>query len=216
MSIRTDIIDALRSPFCQRINFHIGSIRIQGTDYTTIATHIQNQTIQVVQSSVAPSTVAAYNKMYNCFITGTSPRRSLIIHEATHAINDSYRLNIADVEDEASAYIAEMIFRFAEDPLLRWNMQQPRVVRNEAAALQQCGIDPSACYAAVIGAASAIADDVLARGRIEDATLQPLRQALILDPNTHTGSPMRSYDGIARVAIPTSYLQSIQGNIIVQ
>jgi hypothetical protein len=216
MSLRTDIIDIMKSPHCRRINFQTETIRISGVDYSTIARCIENRHIQVVQSGSLPSTKAVYKRTFNCFIVGSSPSRNLVVHEGTHAINDWHKRNILDVEDEVSAYIAQMVFLFVENPELRTAAQQPRVRQSTNQFLQQCRIDSQYCNTAAIGEASAIAIDILAGRRINADTLRGLRQALARDPDTHTDpqNPRRSYNGVLRTTIPADFLREIQGTVI--
>jgi hypothetical protein len=193
VSLRTDIIGILKAPQCQRINFQIGTVRIAGLDYGTIAQCIENGHIQVVQSAKAPSTKAAYNRTFNCFIVGSSPSRNLVVHEGTHAVNDWHKRNLQDVEDEVCAYIAQMMFLFIENPVLGAAAQQPKTKQNTGQVLQKCKIDSQFCNSAAIGEASAIAGDILAGRKMNDGTLQALRQALARDPQTHTDpqNPLR-------------------------
>lgn len=217
MSLRTEIIDVLKSPHCRRINFQIGTIRISGTDYSTIAQCIENRHIQVVQSARLPSTKAVYKRSFNCFIVGSSPGRNLVVHEGTHAINDWHKRNLLDVEDEVSAYIAQMVFLFVENPALHRGAQQPRLMQRTGLFLQQCRIDSRYCNTAAIGEASAVAIDVLAGRSIAAGTLRALREALAGDPDTHTDprNPRRAYDGILRTTLPGDFLREIQGTEIV-
>ncbi len=216
MSLRTDVMTVLRSPNCGRINFQIGSIRVYGGGYRTIATCIENRQIQVVRALAVPSTVAAYNRRYDLLILGTTPSPNLVVHECTHALNDWHRRNILAVEDEVSAYIAQMMFLFLGNPALATAIQQPQVRQRTEQVLQQCRADSQFCNTAAIGEASLIAAEILAGRSPTPATLQALRTALGRDPNTQTdlSNPRRSYDGIHRTEIPATYLQQLQGTVI--
>ena len=216
MSLRTNIITVLRSRHCSRINFNTGAVRINGADYSRIARCVENGQIQVVRSSSVPSSIAIYNKRFNCFVIGSSFSNNLIVHEATHAINDMHRQSIIDVDDEVCAYLAQMIYLFTENPGLQRQMQQPQTIQHSAQAVNLCRTDAQYCNTAAIGLASGIAISFLAGRRIDRTTLLPLRNALNRDPNTHVdpGNPRRSYNGIIRTTIPAEFLRYFQGVIM--
>ena len=99
MSIRTDIIDVLKVTQLPAHQLHAGNGCASLAEYATIAQCVVNGHIQVVQSSVIPSTMAVYRRRYY-FAVGSSPSRNLIVHEATHALNDWHKRTITDVDDE--------------------------------------------------------------------------------------------------------------------
>ncbi len=220
MSLRTDIMQVLRSPNCRHVNFAFGSLRVSGSGYGTVADRIANRQIQVVQSSTMPSTLAAYNRRFNCFVVGAAPSRSLIVHEATHAMSDLRRARISDVDDECCAYTAEMVFALLDDPGLRARIEQPaaraQFTRNIGRTVQQCRTEPGLCNTAVIGEATLIALDILARRRVNAETLRALREVLDRDPQTHRdpARTVRVYDGISRATIPADYLSEVGGTVI--
>jgi len=226
MSIRTDIIDVLRSPNCRRINFTLGTVRVSGAEYATIAQCVVNGHIQVVQSSVIASTMAAYYRKYNYFAVGSSPSRNLIVHEATHALNDWHKRTITDVDDEACAYVAQMVFTLIENPNLRnaiQNRASTGLAERFSQALRQCLssevlplLDSNICNSAAVALAGILALELLAGRAMPLGTLQDLRTALDNDPNTHPGNTceMRHYDGILHAAIPASELRELRGHLV--
>ena len=216
MSARSLIIAALRSTSCRQLNFQTGAVNINAPAYGTIAMCVENRQIQVVLSSVFPSTHAMYHKAFNCFVTGNSPSQNLIIHEATHAINDWYRRSIQDVDDEVSAYLAQMIFLFSQNLSLQRSMIQPQVVSNTRQVMALCRTDERYCNSAALGLAAGIAINFLSGGRIDRGTLRPLWDALNRDPDTHRNpaSTLRSYNGISRTGIPEAMLRDYQGTIV--
>ncbi len=222
MSVRTDIMNVLRSSNCRRINFTLGRTRISGSDYATIAQCIANGHIQVVQSNAIPSTMAAFSFDYNYFAVGNSPSRNLIVHEGTHAINDWNKRGISDVDDECCAYIAQMVFLFIENPNLQNVLQQSAVVQRASQAQQQCllsfqpWISPGICNTAAVAQAGYLAIDLLSGRAMSPGRLQDLRNALQRDPKTHPGQTcqMRRYNGILRAAIPASELQKLGGHLV--
>lgn len=220
MSVRTDMINVLRSPTCRRIDFTLAGVHVSGAEYATIAQCIVNGHIQVVQSSLVPATMAAYDRKYNYFVVGSSPSPNLIVHEGTHALNDWHKRSISDVEDEACAYIAQAFYLLIENPRLRTALEQPGPIgpaQEASRVLQQCRtsgapwfpwIDPKICNTAAIQQAGYLALDLLNGRAMSASTLQDLRFALDHDPHTHIGtSNVRTYDGILRTAIPSSRLQ---------
>jgi hypothetical protein len=220
MSVRTDIMRTLGSPHCRHINFTLGggTVQVQGSRYATIARRIASRQIQIVQSSRVPSTSAGYNKTLNCFIVGTAPSRRVIVHEATHAINDWRRVRISDVADECCAYIAEMVFTLAEDPGLRASIRGSRdqFIQRLGQFMQQCRIDPGLCNATAIGEATLIALDILAQRPVSAGTYRALREALDRDPQTHRdpATTVRAYDGLSRTTIPADFLREFSGTVI--
>jgi hypothetical protein len=223
MSVRTDIMNVLRSPNCRRISFNLGQIRIFGSDYATIAQCIMNGHIQVVQSNAIPSTKAAYDRAYNYFAVGSSPSRNLIVHESTHALNDWHKRSLSDVDDECCAYIAQMMFLFIEKPNLQNALKQSAATQRASQTQQQCllsdlqpWINPQICNTAAIAQAGYLAIDLLANRAMSPGKLQDLRNALERDPNTRPSRTcqMRSYNGILRTTIPASELQKLGGQLV--
>ncbi len=222
MSVFTDIVSTLRSPFCNRINFQVGPIQIQGTDYAGIAHYVEYQTIQVVQSSTVPSTMAAWDPTYNCFEVGQSPSQALIVHEATHAINDLRQLNVSTLLDEAGAYIAQMVFRLATHPTQRALIRIHGAAATQTAFSQCINPPPNTdyqawetnCGTAVVGYAASIAENILSNRPIETAQLESLIAAIRADPRYFRAPPTRAYTGIAHVTIPASHLRPIRGHIV--
>ena len=216
MSLRTDVIGILKSPNCRRINFAMGAIRISGTDYDTVAKCNENRHIQVVQSRKMPAHFALYYRKYKCFVMGGTLSRPLVVHEGTHAVNDWYKRKISDVEDEASAYVAQMVFMLVEQPGLIQPLQSPSATRTRIQYLQRCLLGQQGCNDSAIAEAASLAIDILAGKRMNPASLYDLRSALDRDPGTHTdpATKERAYDGILRVEIPTDYLRQIDGTVI--
>src|SRR5262249_28466490 len=88
------------------------------------------------------------------------------IHESTHALNDWHKRYISDVEDEACAYIAQMVFTFVEKPNLQWALQQPRATLAVAGILQQCRIQRDVCNSAAVAQAGYLAIDLDPDGNV--------------------------------------------------
>lgn len=216
MSLFTDIVNILNAPECQRINFQIESIRVYGDGYKTIAKTIKNKHIQIIKSLVLPSNMAAYNRKYNCLIIGQSPKPDLIIHECTHALNDWHKRNIIAIDDEASAYIAQMMYVMIKDRTLNNFIAQLNLEHRSDVFAKRCGIDPRFCSTAVVGAAAVIAGDLLNCKQPSADRLQKLRNAIQRDPKyvMNASNQTRAYDGILRKAFPATELRRIQGTVI--
>ena len=91
MSIPGDIIQLLRSSECAKISLTLCNIAIDGGGYKAVADKIDDGRIRVLTSPDVPPDSAIYERIRNVFIVNASISRTLIVHEATHAINDLKR-----------------------------------------------------------------------------------------------------------------------------
>ncbi len=97
----------------ENINFNVGGQRIDRNAYLNVAKMIRAGKIQV---RYAPGNFDTYDCATNTltfksYDTTSIPRRSFIVHEATHAIHDMGALkNVLNEDFEAASYIAQAIY----------------------------------------------------------------------------------------------------------
>lgn len=214
MSIRTDIIELLESPAVTHTHFRLFGFEINGRDYRRIATAIRNGHIQVIRSSQMPSTVAAYQRRLNCFTVGSNPSDSLLVHEATHAINDWHGRSIRSTLDEGLAYVAQMVYFCRRHPAVQ---QQALTERARQLAAQQsttCGTNARRCNDGTITYATIIAATLRTGGAPSAELLRQYQQALAADSFTVNPTGTRTYDHVRRVEIPLDYLVEVGGEVI--
>ncbi len=214
MGLRSDIMTLLSSAVPARTDFTLFSHRIHGRDYGQIANSIRNGHIQIVQSATCPSTLAAYNRTRNCFVVGTSPSENLIIHEATHAINDWHGRALRGSDDEGLAYVAQMVYVCRQNPAVRTAALSDTTRLRTDQSLMMCGSNSRLCSQATIGYATIIAATLMEGGTPAADLLQNFQRALAADPNTISPAVSRGYDHITRTEIPADYLSEISGTIV--
>ncbi len=216
MGLKTQIADFLDTQ--QGPNFSACNVRIRGGDYQSIARSVRSAQTQVVLSPATASTCAAYNRQYNCFLVGATPSNSVLVHEATHAIQDLHRRAIVDVDDEACAYIAQFLYTVRSNADVDRAAGTPRFVHNTSTLNRVCTTTttPGACNAAAMGYAAQIAREINLGHPIPAELLAHLREVLARDPATHQDATtnQRRYNGLGRVAIPAEYLAQFNGTIV--
>ncbi len=214
MGLRTNIINLLASSSPARTDFTLFGRRIHGRDYGTIASAIRNGHIQIVQSATFPSGMAAYSRAMNCFTVGASPSDSLIIHEATHAINDWHGRTLRGTEDEGLAYVAQMVYVCRTNPAIRAAALSDTTRERTDQSLMMCGATSRLCSQSTIGYATIIAATLM-DGRAPAADLlQNFQRALSGDPNTLGPSVARVYNRVTRVEVPADYLREVAGRLV--
>lgn len=221
MGLRSDIVALLTSSDVALTDFRLFGHRICGTDYGHIAGAVRNGHIQIVQASWDPvngrawdTTRAAYNKAFNCFLVGAEPSDSLLVHEATHAINDWYGRALMPVEDEGIAYVAQMVYLCRHDPAIQMLSLSGDFARNTSYIAAHCGRDAVLCNQAVIGYATLVAG-ALRVGETPSASLmRDFRQALHHDPGTLFPDSIRQYNHIERTTIPADFIAGVRGTLV--
>lgn len=214
MGLKADIIATLESRQATITDFTLFGHRISGQDYRRIAGYIRTQQIQIVRRSDRADTHASYDRTYNCFTVGNRPSNSLVVHEATHAINDLHSRSLDPVVDEALAYLAQMIYACRVNPSHRAAGASPRLPHFAQACEQEPGHADHPCTTAVVGYATRIAVTLMDGERPDAETLRNYRNALSNDPNTRNRSRRRHYDGIRHVHLTAETLQGINGEVV--
>ena len=199
MSIPGDIIQLLRSSECAKISFTLCNIAIDGGGYKAVADKIDDGRIRVLTSPDVPPDSAIYERIRNVFIVNASISRTLIVHEATHAINDLKRKAIPAIDDEVVAHVAQALFYFIATgkPI---SALATDVGWKAISTSQECLAENRNCSAAAITAAADIAIDIL-RGR---ATLleklERLQKCILASPTYQlpqfAAGTIANYDGV--------------------
>ena len=217
MGIKANIIRLLSSQNVTLTDFTLFGYRIRGQDYSHIAACVRNGHIQIVQGTRVSSTTAAYQRRLNCITVGSNPSENLVVHEATHAINDWHARAITATEDEGLAYVAQMIFVCRKSPDIQRAALTSTVRRRIDQSLTVCGSNRSMCNQATIGFATLIAATLRSGQTPTRETIADYRRALVADPATSVGgsaSSVRHYNRIRRVEIPQAYLRQVGGRIV--
>lgn len=223
MGIKSDIVGLLGSADVARVSFRLFEHTIRGNDYSRIAGAIRNGHIQIAQATVDPdrggswdSRRAFYERTYNSFLVGSAPSPNLVVHEATHALNDWHARSLMPVEDEGLAYVAQAIFLCQQDPTMTRAVLDSGFQRNTSRYALSCGDHGGAtdCNRAVVGYSFTIAA-VLSAGETPSADLlQRFQQALYSDPGTARRDQRRVYDSITRVEIPAAGLARFGASLV--
>lgn len=221
MGLRSDIVATLTSSDVALTDFRLFGRRICGADFAHVAGAVRNGQIQVLQASWDADrgrawlpTRAAYNKALNCFIVGATPSQSLVVHEATHAINDWHGRTLRPVEDEGLAYVAEMVYVCRQNPAIARQARTEEFRGYTLMYTMQCGSVEDACTNSVIGYATRIAA-VLIDGEVPDAQLlRDFQDALHSDPATLFRDTPRVYNHIERVEIPADLIAQTRGRLV--
>jgi hypothetical protein len=121
MTLEADVVRVLNDPALLAINFRAGATRVYGSGYRRIATAIEHGHIHV-EPDDGPRGRAHYaytdegrwqaDHLYlpphYDFVSPTS--LALIVHEATHALQDYHRVAMGVIESECAAYVAQAFY----------------------------------------------------------------------------------------------------------
>ena len=109
-----DVLRTLSDPVLKQIDFHLDSMHIRGEAYKKIYDLIDDEQI-LVEVGSNPNR-AVYNPGTDTITTQNAPSppdafaRSVLVHEATHAIKDMEHVTITALGNEAAAYIAQATY----------------------------------------------------------------------------------------------------------
>jgi outer membrane protein OmpA-like peptidoglycan-associated protein len=109
-----DVLRTLSDPVLKQIDFHLDSMHIRGEAYQKIYELIDDEQILVVEGK--DPNRATYDPGADTITTQNAPTppdafaRSLLVHEATHAIKDMEHVTITALGNEAAAYIAQATY----------------------------------------------------------------------------------------------------------
>jgi hypothetical protein len=116
---KPDVIAALNDPILSRINFSVGRIAVNASEFRNVAEYISAGDIKV---SPGTGNVAFYDNHLNELTTqGGNPLldftdRAQILHECTHAIVDINGLDIPRLHGEVAAYLTQLTFMVISSP----------------------------------------------------------------------------------------------------
>lgn len=125
---KADILAVLADPVLTRMNFSVGEILVNAGQYSIIAEYIRDGDIGVIPGKGA---VAFYDGTLNTIETqaGNAPLgvadRAQILHECTHAISDTNRLDVLRMNDEVAAFLAQVTYMHISDPNIPFPTQAP-------------------------------------------------------------------------------------------
>lgn len=142
MSIREEVLQVLRGSEASRIRFNFTSFygRSVAVDHTTflrVVSAIESGLIQVRDEGISPSRGGEYDGdpvnggiIYARPVRNRRANKSYIIHEAVHASIDLTRSPIEEVDNEAAAFLAQVLYlRFTSYPLTRLLSRNPGEAR---------------------------------------------------------------------------------------
>lgn len=115
------LIDVLRSPSAQKIDFYLGCLHVSGFGYGAVADAVSKDSIGIRFGQVPAGAAAAFDGVDKVFdfpegrIYGSSlVEQALVVHEATHAakwlIFKKAGIIENDTQDEAAAYLASTLY----------------------------------------------------------------------------------------------------------
>lgn len=116
LSKKQELISLLTDPVLQEVNFICMNCWISGKDYGIIANKVKNGHIKVnFHSFTGFGGKNVYNSMWNTLILHKSLfdseyGKAMVVHEATHAIQDMKRQSLTVGNSEVAAYIAAYIY----------------------------------------------------------------------------------------------------------
>ncbi len=117
------VIAVLGEQRVQRINFRFGPVRISGHDYSTIARGIRHTRLSCevngdnrlmgAGSYVHGTSATSRDVIRLPFMEAHTPaEKALIVHEATHAIEDYHRATLHFLDSEGAAFLAQTMYGY--------------------------------------------------------------------------------------------------------
>lgn len=187
MGAKADFIRVLQGPVCRAMSFHFGYFHLRGSQFGVIARKIQSGSIQIVRNTLETGRWAKYDYEHDTFIVGADQHVSdnLIVHEATHAIQDMQGKKRGFVEAEAYAYVAQVMFKAMSGELPGQTSYQ-ELHRNASSHLLGCMfngyVDSRACPDALRDAATPIAFRLMAKTHLKQSEIDLLLNAIRTTP----------------------------------
>jgi hypothetical protein len=123
-TLQNKLFAILQSPEAQRIDFTLGSIKVDGKGLMEVVTSLMLGTLHIVTMRMDPGAAAQYNTSSNTFefpnaaFGALATDESSILHECVHALQDidyGYDFSRGDYftmesENEAAAYVAGCLY----------------------------------------------------------------------------------------------------------
>lgn len=119
MSVKEDVLQILRDEHCRSMDFTIAGLRVDGGGLREVSDYIANDRIMICTRDQM-STPGRYRMTRDeMHVTSDlnddledSNKRSLIVHEAVHALADIRRLSqMTNAQSESSGFIAQALYR---------------------------------------------------------------------------------------------------------
>lgn len=214
MTIRDQIIHLLSSHICGKLSFHFATISIHGWQYRKVAHNIANGHIQIVQVAGMGPDKAEYRVDRNTMLVGPMVAADLIVHEATHAIEDMVGRHQDRYDAEAAAYVAQAMYLMLKKPSLRGTpyRQNVQFAKEETMA---CVLNASKCNSAIANAAAVIAGCVLEKRRPHPGDLRRLREAIYNTSSYYAPGIYPPFDGLKKNNfLSTVELANIHGTLV--
>jgi hypothetical protein len=190
MSIKTDIINTLRSAPCSGLSFTLRHIHIRSAQYHRLSREIEHGRIQIVQSPTElPPGVAGYYRDHSTIMVGpgATVSQNLVVHEATHAICDIQHRSMNFYDAETVAYVAQVMFKFLQGGMPALSHVQAVPLSQQSAV--RCAGSPVApiCTNAVADAAGVIALSIMRGQHVSHEDVDRLRTILRTHPRYRDG-----------------------------
>ena len=115
-----DVLRTLSDPVLKRIDFTLDSIHVRGEAYQKIYELIRDEQILVVTGKNPNK--ATYHPGTDTIETQNAPsppdlfNRSILVHEATHAIKDMEHVTVTALGNESAAYVAQATYLLLSNP----------------------------------------------------------------------------------------------------
>lgn len=119
MALRENITDILRDKYCSSIDFTIAGLKIDGAGFQEVASHISEGRIAVCGRR-RMSTPGRYrftrDELHVKSDLGehldNAKIRSLIVHEAVHALSDIRKVSrMTNIQSESAAFITQTLYQ---------------------------------------------------------------------------------------------------------
>lgn len=185
MAMKDLVVNTLNDGNVPSIAFSFGPVSVGAAGYTAVKTAVDGGSITVEHVPSLGARGARYRYTHNQFrlgfnsIGGSADKKSLIVHEATHAIFDINRTTMKVKQSEAAAYIAQcMMFYFLNRAALEGGSAAPTFA------------DP------ILAAAWPIATAAIATPAVPEASLAPLYTAIANNSMYADAEEDEGYDGI--------------------
>ena len=115
--VRCRIMETLQAPATKRIDFRVGALHVDASGFAAVQFAVFSHAIGVsVEKLTVPNANAIYHRGRDTFLVGRftfgkfADEKAALLHECVHAMTDIQMVLWTYGEDEATGYIAEMLF----------------------------------------------------------------------------------------------------------
>jgi hypothetical protein len=107
------VLKVLRDPAVRQLSYRLESIIVFATDYERVALAIEKKKITVKDNPEFVNN-AVYNSRFNLLTIAAEGdnlnKRGLIVHEATHALEDARSMPLTHGDGEMLAYVSQCLY----------------------------------------------------------------------------------------------------------